>query len=110
MATLDFSRAYHVDIVTFKGMKFNPALAFSRTDSNDIDWTGKTLKMDIRHKFSELIVTWTGGVEFTVATAILTFDIVPQEDSADIERGIYYYELYNDTDDIPIAYGEFKII
>lgn len=106
MATLDFSRSATDDIEIKEDMLFNTVLDFTRSDSLTVDFTGKTIKMDISKKDGGTVIeTLTSGAEITILIAGLYFN----KTFTDLVVRSYYYELYNDTDKIGISYGLFII-
>lgn len=112
MATsLDYSRAVNLNIKAKAGRTFDAALSFSRDDSGTVNWTGKTLKFDVYNNFgTTAVVTWTNDDGIAVSTDTITFDQVFQSGSVDLDKGLYKYEFYNDTDKQGIAYGKVELI
>jgi len=103
---LDFTRSVNVNIKLAEDRIFDAILDFSRSDDGEVDFSGKTIKMDIyKHRESTPVYTLTSETEITILTNRLTFDIILD----DLELRTYKYRLYNDTDKIAIAWGNIKI-
>ncbi len=107
MATLDFSRAENKDYQVSEDRLFNAIIDYTRDDEVSVDFTSKTIKMDIMKSRGQTpIVTLTSGSEITIATARLTFN----KTFTDLLERSYDYLLYNDTNKIGIQYGKFIVI
>ena len=100
MATLDFSRSVETDLQTLEDRLFNPILDFTRDDDTAVNFTGKTIKMDI-YSGSTVILTLSSATEIAISTAKLTFT----KTFTTLEERSYRYKLYNDTDKIGIMHG-----
>jgi hypothetical protein len=105
MATYNYSRAVNADIQVKENSKFDASLAYSRSDDASVDFSGKTIKMDIYQR-DAVILTLTSGTEITISTRTLTFD----KTFTTLNKRSYDYELYNDTDKIGIMYGKLIVV
>lgn len=114
MATsLDYSRAVNLKIKAKAGRVFDAALTFTRDDLGSVDWTGKTLYFKVYNNFGgTAVVNWTGGQGFAISTNVITFNQVFENEltQVDLEKGIYHYEFWNNTDLEAIAYGKVELI
>ena len=107
MATLDYSRAATDKIIIEVDSKWDAVIDVTRDDSGSVDFTDKTIKMDIMTKHGQTpVVTLTSGTDITISTNRLTFS----KTFTELSRRGYVYELYNDTDDISISKGELLAI
>lgn len=104
---MDFSRAINKDITIFENMLFNAVMTYSRSDGGSVDFTSKTIKLDIMTSRGQTpTLTLTSGTEITISTAQLTFSKI----LTTLTRTHYDFILYNDTDKIAIRYGKFIVI
>ena len=102
MATLDFSRSVEQDLATKEDRLFYAILDFTRDDSAAVDFTSKTMLMNIYDKDGGTLVdTLTSDTEITISTAHLTISKI----FTDLAIRAYYYELFNDTDKIGASHG-----
>ena len=103
MAGIDFSRAEEGNITIDLDMKFDGVIDITRSDEAAVDFSGKTIKMDIYKDRDDANpkITLTSGSEITVATNRLTFD----NTFTTLDERSYYYRLYNDTDKVAIRRG-----
>ena len=103
MAALDFSRVEEGNIYYDYGQTFDASIDFARTDEGAVDWTVKTIKMEITNDRDRtpVIETLTSGVEIVISTDNLTFDHTFTE----LNNRAYWFLIYNDTDDIAIRQG-----
>jgi len=108
MATLNFSRAYNVDIQVFEDQSFDAVLDFTRSDSGTVSFTGDTIYLKIYDSpGGSLKVTLTSGTEITISDAnTLTFD----KTFTTLSKRAYYYELTDSTDEQCLMYGNFIVI
>jgi len=105
--THDFSRASGDHLKVELDSKFDAVIDITRSDDGAVDFTSKTIKLDIMTKYGEdPVVTLTSGTEITISTNRLTFN----KTFSELSRRKYVYELYNDTDKISIAKGDFIVI
>ena len=87
--------------------KFNAILEFARDDSGEVDFTDKTIKMEIYDKNGGTLQdTLTSGTEITIATDTLSFN----KTFTALDVKAYYFELFNDTDKIGIMHGKLIVI
>lgn len=106
MAAIDYSRSVEQKLIIKEGRLFNGILDLTRSDGIAVVFTGKVLKMEIMvGRGAAVTLTLTSGTEFSVSTAKLTFDTI----FSTLEYRTYYYRLYNDTDKIGIAHGDFEV-
>lgn len=106
MATLNFSRSVETDIQIKEDMNFDAIIDIARDDSGAVDFTSKTILLKIWDRDGgTLKETLTSGSEITIATDRLSFD----KTFTDLAVRSYYYELYNDTDDVCIMHGKFIV-
>lgn len=108
MATLDFSRSVEQDLKTKKDRLFDAVLDISRDDSGSVDFSSKSILMDVLENVEDEtpLVTLSSGTEITISTAQLTFSKIFTE----LEKRSYAYRLYNNTDKIGIAHGRLIVI
>lgn len=104
MATYNYSRSVEADIQIKEDRNFPAILTFTRSDDVSVDFSGKTIKMEIYQK-DAVIHTLTSGTEITIASGTLTFS----KTFTDLEKRAYEYVLYNDTDKIGIMHGKFIV-
>ena len=106
MASLDFSRSVEKDLETKEDRLFDAVLDFTRDDEAAVDFTSKTIKLEIYDRDGGTLVdTLTSGAEITIATAKLKFSKI----FTALLIKSYYYELFNDTDKIGISHGLFIV-
>lgn len=103
MATLDFSRVEEGDLEYDSGMTFDAVIDFSRSDEGAVDFTAKTIKLEVSNDKDRttILETLTSGAEITISTAELTFS----HTFTALDLRAYWFLLYNDTDDIAIRQG-----
>ena len=107
MATLDFSRSVETDLQIKEDRLLNAVLDFTRSDEAAVDFTSKSLKMEIWDRDGGTLQdTLTSGVEITIGTNRLTWSFTP----TDLRIRAYYYELFNDTDKIGIMHGKLIVL
>lgn len=100
--TLDYTRSVNINLRIAEDRIFDAILDFSRSDDGEVDFTDKIIKMDVYNRNGNSITdTLTSGSEITILEDRLTFDAT----LSDLEPGSYKYRLYNDTDNIAIAWG-----
>ena len=107
MATLNFSRLATDGIKVEVDSVLSGTITVTRSDSAAVDFSGKTILLDIMKKYGETpVVTLTSGTEITISTNALTIS----KTFTELTRRAYDYELYNSTDNISIAKGKFIAI
>ena len=102
----DFSRSVYQKLETKENRLFHAILDYARDDSGAVDFTSKTMKMEIYDRDGgTLLDTLTSDTEITISTARLTISKILTA------LGIrsYYYELFNDTDKIGTSHGPLKV-
>ncbi len=107
MATLDFSRAVEQDLQTLDDRKFYANLIYTRDDSGAVDFSGKTIKMEIYTQRGETLVdTLTSGTEITISTD----ELLISKTLTALSIRAYYFQIFNDTDKEGIQRGNLIVI
>jgi len=107
MTTFDTRTGQNVDIKHNLRDKFSMVITVTDQDSAAVDLSAKTLTMNIREKESttpiDTMTTTAGDIVVSGAgNNVLTFS-----KNLDLGEKIYYYELYNTTDEENIMDGKF---
>lgn len=104
--TITNTQAVEIDLEYFQGEEFNRAFTILDADSNPIDYTDKTLLMQIKNyrEDSTALKEFTDQSGISINVNVLTFS-----GTADLYAGSYYYDLWNMDDNLPIMYGRFIV-
>ena len=102
MASLDFSRSVYKPLETKENRLFYAILDFTRDDEAAVDFTSKTMLMEIYDREDgTLLDTLTSETEITIATARLTISKI----FTALTLRSYFYLIYNDTNKEGAAHG-----
>jgi hypothetical protein len=108
MATLDNLKPANYDITYYANDEFDLSIEVKDADGVAVDLSGDTITMTIKKKKSSAAVyTLSTASEITISGAsnsILTFS-----GNYDLKEMGYYYDLYNNTDEVTIMYGNFIV-
>lgn len=107
MTAFDFTRSVKQDLIAENGMLLNAILDFTRDDEATVDFSGKTIKMEIYdRKGGVLLDTLTSGAEITIATARL----IILKRFTELSLKAYYFHIFNDSDKEGIQHGNLIVI
>lgn len=109
----DFSRAVHFNLKAAAGFPLLALLEFTRDDSGAITWADKEITFKVyRKQWDDAVVDWdtvndTGYISTPTDTSIYLKG-TPNDGTANLEKGVYKYILYDPT--YMIAYGDLRLI
>jgi hypothetical protein len=111
MGTSDTIQAYKEDIEYYRNSEL--VLTYTVTDAagDPVDLSAKDLLMQVKNyrgdSAANALAELTVGSGLSIGGA--SNNVITFSGTYDIEQGTYYYDIWNTTDAIPIAYGDFKV-
>jgi hypothetical protein len=109
MATIKTNPAAHDVMEYYNGSNMdNKPITITDSSGDAVSFSGKTMTFTVRKEGSST-AAWTIATG-NIAVSGAGNNILTLTGENSFGKASYNYQLYNDTDDTPIAYGVFRVI